>query len=154
MKEAGYEWDVEKKELKKINSYCQEHCKGYQETGKCFVDGGCNAKREAEKIENTSPLLSDFFNAEYERGKVDALQPIEQSEEDELQLQAAIEICENSGHTITSDWLKSLRQRIGWKPSEEQMEALKTSYLYWRGMTEEVPYTGRLEQLYNDLKKL
>ena len=37
MKEAGYEWDTEKKELK--------------------------------KVENTRPMLSDFFNAEYERGK-------------------------------------------------------------------------------------
>ena len=37
MKEAGYEWDNEKKELK--------------------------------KIEKTRPMLSDFFNAEYERGK-------------------------------------------------------------------------------------
>ena len=37
MHEAGYEWDNEKKELK--------------------------------KIEKTRPMLSDFFNAEYERGK-------------------------------------------------------------------------------------
>lgn len=37
MKEAGYEWDAEKKELK--------------------------------KIEKTRPMLSDFFKAEYERGK-------------------------------------------------------------------------------------
>jgi len=154
MHEAGYEWNADKKELKKINSYCQEHCKGYQETGKCFVDGGCNAKREAEKIENTSPLLSDFFNAEYERGKADALKCAEWSEEDELQLQAAIEICENSGHTITSDWLKSLRQRIGWKPSKEQMEALKASYFYWNGITKEIPYAEKLESLYEQLKKL
>lgn len=37
MKEAGYDWDADKKELK--------------------------------HIENTRPMLSDFFNAEYERGK-------------------------------------------------------------------------------------
>ena len=43
MKEAGYEWDFEKKELK--------------------------------KIENKNPLLSDFFKAEYERGKADAQKP-------------------------------------------------------------------------------
>ena len=53
MKEAGWEWDAEKKELKKIekksDSYCEEHCKGFQETGKCFADGGCKAKREAEQ---------------------------------------------------------------------------------------------------------
>ena len=49
MVEAGYEWDADKKELEKINSYCQENCKGYQETGKCFADGGCDAKRKAEQ---------------------------------------------------------------------------------------------------------
>ena len=51
MKEAGYEWDADKKELKKINSYCQENCKGYQETGKCFFDEECQAKKAAEKKE-------------------------------------------------------------------------------------------------------
>ena len=49
MKEVGYTFDFEKKELKKINSYCQEHCKGYQETGRCFADGDCKDKREAEQ---------------------------------------------------------------------------------------------------------
>lgn len=31
-------------EQKLTNSYCQEHCKGFQETGKCFADGYCKAK--------------------------------------------------------------------------------------------------------------
>ena len=31
-------------EQKLANSYCQEHCKGFQETGKCFADGDCKAK--------------------------------------------------------------------------------------------------------------
>lgn len=31
-------------EQKLTNSYCQEHCKGFQETGKCFADGDCKAK--------------------------------------------------------------------------------------------------------------
>ena len=35
MADAGYTFDFEKKELKKNNSYCQENCKGFQETGKC-----------------------------------------------------------------------------------------------------------------------
>jgi len=46
MKEAGYEWDAEKKELKKIDTFCQDNCKGFQETGKCFCDGECKAKKE------------------------------------------------------------------------------------------------------------
>ena len=32
------------------NSYCQEHCKGFQETGKCFADGDCKAKTIAETV--------------------------------------------------------------------------------------------------------
>ena len=63
MKEAGYEWDAEKKELKKIE---QNHA---------------------------------------------------WSEEDAMQLDAAINIVANSGHTCTSDWLKSLKDRYTWKPN-------------------------------------
>ena len=40
-----------------------------------------------------------------------------------------------------------------WKPSDEQMEALKTSFLYWNGTTKEVSCTERLESLYEQLKK-
>jgi hypothetical protein len=54
MGEAGYTWDAEQKQLKKIeqkliDSYCKDNCKGYQETGKCFADGKCKAKRDAEQ---------------------------------------------------------------------------------------------------------
>ena len=56
MEESGYQWDAEKYELKKIvqkpaDSYCQKNCKGFQETGKCFADGDCKAKREVEFID-------------------------------------------------------------------------------------------------------
>jgi len=56
MKEAGYEWDSEKKELKKIDTYCQENCKGFQETGRCFCDGECKAKKEhiKQNLQNNS----------------------------------------------------------------------------------------------------
>ena len=55
MADAGFEWNDSIKELKKINSYCQENCKGYQETGKCFADGGCDAKRKAEQESVETP---------------------------------------------------------------------------------------------------
>lgn len=57
MKEAGYTFDFKNKELKKTDTYCQENCKGFQEMGKCFADGNCKAKREAEstnKVEQHS----------------------------------------------------------------------------------------------------
>lgn len=39
----------EKQGEQKSDSFCREHCKGFQETGKCFADGDCKAKREAEQ---------------------------------------------------------------------------------------------------------
>ena len=43
-KEEMLAWLEKKGEQKLTNSYCQEHCKGFQETGKCFADGDCKAK--------------------------------------------------------------------------------------------------------------
>ena len=80
MKEAGYEWDAEKKELKKIEN---------------------------------RPMLSDFFNAEYERGKEDALQSIEWSEEDDKELKITINALKNIGHYNSADWLLTIKQKIG-----------------------------------------
>ena len=41
------------------NSYCQENCKGFQETGKCFADGDCKAKREAESNDKNEPKFHE-----------------------------------------------------------------------------------------------
>ena len=46
------------------------------------------------------------------------------------------------------------RPQSHWKPSDDQMEALKASYFYWKGITKEIPYAERLESLYEQLKKL
>ena len=106
MKEAGYEWDAEKKELKKINSYCQEHCKGYQETGKCYADGDCEAKKLAEST---------------------------WSEEDEYVYNEILSRVANKTiyqHDLEyiHTWLESFKNRIQpqttWKPSEEIMKGL------------------------------
>lgn len=47
---------------------------------------------------------------------------------------------------VYASWLKSLKDRYTWKPSEEQMDALETA-------TSTLQYTS-LESLYNELKKL
>ena len=110
-----------------------------------------SADKVKPKIENTRPLLSDFFNAEYERGKADALQSIEWSEEDEEYLRRAINATKDV-YPMTTKWLKSLKQRYTWKPSEEQMKALHDMNL-----TGNISYAGQgqtLFELYNDLKKL
>lgn len=77
--------------------------------------------RPQPNIENTRPMLSDFFNAEYERGKADALKCVGWSEEDETGLVNAIIMLKEGASlhfvkddiTKVVDWLKSLKQRIG-----------------------------------------
>ena len=67
-----------------------------------------------------------------------------------------------NGDRVTSnriiDWIKDLKDRVQaqphWKPSQEQMEALKTSFVYWSGTTKEVPCAESLESLYEQLKQL
>ena len=39
--------------LGEYRRFCKENCKGYQETGKCFCDGECDAKRKFDKQEQT-----------------------------------------------------------------------------------------------------
>ena len=51
--DAGYTFDFENKKLNKIDTYCQENCKGFQETGKCFCDGECKAKKEYMEQKHT-----------------------------------------------------------------------------------------------------
>jgi hypothetical protein len=94
MKEAGYEWNDEKKELKKSNSYCQKHCKGFQETGRCFADGDCKAKIEAEQ------------------------KPAWSKEDEKMLADACIMLDWYKGNNwwksqYIKDWLKSLKERIG-----------------------------------------
>ena len=47
------------------------------------------------------------------------------------------------------EWLKSLRPQNQWKPSKEQMEALKNCCNGWEDNS-----NGILDSLYNDLKAL
>jgi hypothetical protein len=105
MHEAGYEWDAEKKELKKIDSYCQKNCKGYQETGRCFADGECQAKKEAECTwsENDEKYIALIIGA------------LEGWDREHLSSIQLIPKCIN--------WLKSIKPH--WKPSEEQIKSLR-----------------------------
>jgi hypothetical protein len=55
-------WNKKQDEQKPTDSYCQDNCKGFQETGKCFADGECKAKRNAEQ-KSTQEVES--FEAEH-----------------------------------------------------------------------------------------
>ena len=80
--------------------------------------------------------------------------PAEWSEGDEVKLNDVIRIIENSGlvESIRNHYVKFLKSlRPSWKPSEEQMEALKISK-EWEGLTHSEMKS--LESLYEQLKKL
>lgn len=134
-------WLKKQCEQNSTDSYCKDNCKGFQETGKCFADGDCKAKRDAEQ----KPTWS---------------------EEDKTALQATIDIVDDfiEGKNCDSvpsknvakaakDWLKSLKPQPHWKPTEEQMETLDllhTNYV----RCDDWDMANKIKSLYNDLKKL
>lgn len=128
-----------KRELEKqgennsTDSYCEEHCKGFQETGKCFADGDCKAKKEAEQ----KPAWSG---------------------EDELMFTSTINSLKliNGACDIKIEWLKSLKDRVQphWKPTDEQMQSLYFAIITYSKKDDcKLTYDG-LNSLYDDLKKL
>ena len=165
MKEAGYKWDANKKELKKVNSYCQEHCKGYRDTGgRCFFDGGCEAKRKAEQ--NIANHQKTYKNGQKTLSEVKKDAESTWSGDDEIGLNNALWCC-NEAARITKDendngsiryveqWLKSLKDRVKpqWKPSEEQLDTLHDAAMYVDNSM--FPHQkGILMKLYKKLKKL
>lgn len=59
---------------------------------------------------------------------------------------------ENKEMEALKTWLKSLKERYTWKPSDEQMKALNAI-----NVTGGVSYAGQVQELitlFNDLKKL
>ena len=38
-------------EAEENNAFCKENCKGYQDTGRCFCDGDCEAKKKSKEKE-------------------------------------------------------------------------------------------------------
>ena len=73
------------------------------------------------------------------------------SEEDELSLKQAIYVCHQNGYTAVENWLKSLKDKYAWKPSEAQLvvldDIIKNGHLSNANET-------ILNGLCNDLKKL
>ena len=103
MKEAGYEWDAEKKELRKIHVIDE----GKAEMDYCFT-----------KMMNGEKVSSAWSEEDEERIK-------------NILLVLGVQVCWNGAtgnkenpYQKEIDWLKSLKQRYTWKPSDEQMDAL------------------------------
>ena len=152
MKEVGYEWDDSTKELKKINSYCIENCKGYQETGKCFTDGECDTKRKAEQ-------KSSAWSEKDDRIYYNLLADIKTRQK-------------NSTNTLKEyynkqiNWLNSFKRRVQpkqeWNEEDEKMiqsliqnqEFLIDSTINEQLRDMYAKEVDWLKSLYNNLKKL
>ena len=163
MHEAGFEWNAEKKELRKIDekSAWNEEDERILTAIHNSVDVKCLSKNGVEYL-----VMVDWFNSLKDR-----VQPKQEwSEEDKVMLDEIIDYMKpmpiffestkgKSGKEYTKEfiiqatnWLKSLRPQNHWKPSKEQMEAFeeavkpKLSGFGW----DETP----IGTLYNDLMKL
>ena len=141
MTDAGYEWDADKKKLKKIeqNPYGQrQECTDCQfnYVGEC--KGSCTMKREEQ-----NPAWSE----EDERILNCIIEDIVDTIDD-----SATDAGERSLLEKEVKLLKSLKDRYAWKPSDEQMRVLDLAIRcgIYRGTTEETT----LISLFNDLKKL
>ncbi len=118
-------------------------------------------KEHADKIlkaaykELRARLEQDIFEAKQEgiRDGIASVKPAEWSEEDEKNLELVTDcVYEFYPDPVMKyklkDWLKHLRP--SWKPSEEQMKALKVAFR----KDGDDKYRSTINSLYNDLKKL
>ena len=160
MHEAGYEWNSKTKELKKINSYCQEHCKGYQETGQCYADGECEAKRKTEQNLNIDEGKAEMDYCFTKMMAGEKVTPV-WSETDESIVESILywlkSVLNKGSYPRYEHWLNSIKQRYCWTPSYEQMEALWCAAEKYLESDNDnvVKLRGKvLESLYNELKNL
>lgn len=161
MKEAGYEWDAEKKELRKVEQKPVPKFK----VGDVVLSSNGASLLIVGITDYCYNCVTCATNDEYSFGFdiQDEFELVEQkpwSEEDEKHIHSiisTIECCKAQYKEAIAvieqydsdlDWLKSLRPQSTWKPSDEQMGAL------WDSIKHNLHLHPVLESLYNDLKKL
>ena len=158
MKEAGYEWNEETHELKEIED---EEYNG-EDYG---IDSLYHAQRILEKTlgsvdgyQTDDGILSHKCAITAVK-KLYKQKPTEWSEEDKERLTSCIQLLKTSDgfDTINTKWLKSLKERYTWKPSDEQMDALLfVAQHYNPNVTDKLAWDSIkiLELMHHDLKKL
>ena len=171
MKEAGYEWDVEKKGLKKIHNALEECEIENIEHGKyyyCIKDYFCGGRKQASKGDVVQALRGMSMMAlgvkanEYFLPVNSIKQKTDWSEEDDSKIESICRLlktrfdkdtCDEVGFTRDKmcDYLIGIKNKIRpqWKPSEEQLEKLHYAMQNFGGETFKV-----LNSLYEQLKKL
>ena len=174
MEEAGYEWNDEKKELKMAESVQPELPNG-EDYG---IDSLYHAERILEKtLGEVEGYQSDDGILEH-KCAIEAVKRLYKqkptwSEEDDARYYGVIETEQYVLDVVNGrrefsvgneqirkecikelDWLKSLKERYTWRPSDEQMEALYT-YIYNPQYFNSPDQRMELvESVYKDLKKL
>ena len=145
MKEAGYEWDAEKLELKRIESaeWSEDDQSDFNELSSFIL--------ETYRTEDASRLII------WLKSLKDRVQPQQEwSEEDEIMLRRCISATFDHGYLKECDWLKSIRPHNTWKPSDEQIKVCKEVYadiLSAKGF-DLGTVNGELNRLEEQLKKL
>lgn len=179
---------LEKQGEQKSDSFCKENCKGFQETGKCFADGDCKAKREAEQkpvwSEEDESMLDEAIylirREPYRENDVESIVDWVESLKDRVQhqntynpykavVESIAEMCKHYDKaTDLQDFYDNVKVKCKdakeydkmfpqntWKPSDEQMEALKAMAWYCDVATSFDAHKQRIvESLYSELKKL
>lgn len=150
MKEAGYTFDFEKKELKKLGQSEVTKISDQEEIAE--IPFGA----KDSELQEATYFIPKGFHAKIDDDKVvikKGEKPAAWSEEDERNMQN-IDSVLFYDKTLPEDtcvklrnFLKTLKERIGWKPSEEQISSL-------RSVVNSLPHEQVLFTLYNDLRKL
>jgi hypothetical protein len=154
MADAGYTFDFDKKELKNIEqksarcAWTERDEKQARQIERIVHNDGCSKKLQ-EQIANWFKSLKDRVQPQPKQ---------EWSEEDKRRIDHIIAFISDKERIKDTErmfpieedirWLKFLKDRYIWRPSDEQMETLK--YACGGNYVD----LGVLDSLYNDLKKL
>ena len=146
MKEAGYGWDSEKKELKKLSQRVIS----------------AEAK-EALYDKPTDEEMKELLRTEYEKGRADTLSEMKSSwsEEDEVKINRIVACLENLNVADNDillkdvDWLKSLKDRVIPKPKHEwSIEDERTIAIINNALTESNTPPDDYDKVYDWLESL
>ena len=139
MKEAGYEWDAEKKELRIID--WSKHIK-YEPNGPSIIEKSSWSEEDEKRLQSCLNVLqprgimgvTETINTKWLKSLKERIQPKQEwSEDDGNRINRLIAYFEDKesftaeDDVVYANWLKSLKDRYTWKPSDEQMEALESA---------------------------
>lgn len=157
MLKAGYKWDAEKKDLKKIEQKSAE----WSEEDEHWRQKAIDFMKHPDLIKATPTLAKDTITwLESLKDKVQPQTKQGWSEEDEQMIRnvqndyhnrLGAGIITKAYHDKVISWLKSLSPRGKWKPSDEQMLALEAKITI---PPQSPAMTSALIELYEQLKKL